>query len=223
MYPREQPRHHLTSTQRENTNPHHIGTTRPYIHQTPPEADHKSQLTITHTQLSHQKRTYDGCRTSPPKAEITRGTPSQKRTDTTRHLPHSCPKGLGLTCQRHLITPTIPQNVSQKPYLKQGTTTSTTSHVPPAEQPCTNRSHSTATIETLSKKSKPRKLSGQQEDFHSNQIEAGLKSIVWLPLLLDHVMLLNVSNQRNPCRHEMVRCPLQSQNLRIKEIRQTCS
>ena len=41
-------------------------------------------------------------------------TPSQKTTGTTRHLQQACPKGLGLTHQRHLITPTLPQTASPR-------------------------------------------------------------------------------------------------------------
>ena len=117
VYLREQPRYHFTSTERENTNPHHIGTTWLPIHRIPPEADHKSQATATPTQPAHQKSTQNGCRTSPPKAEIARGTPS--RNSTTRHLQQACPKGVGLTCQRHPITPTILQNVPQNTHLEQ--------------------------------------------------------------------------------------------------------
>ena len=43
VYLREHPRYPFTSTERENTNPHHIGTTRPHIYRIPPETDHKSQ------------------------------------------------------------------------------------------------------------------------------------------------------------------------------------
>ena len=58
-----------------------------------------------------------------------RETPSQKMTATTRHLQQACPKGLGLTYQRHPITSTLPQTASphtkknnkkqKKPYPKQ--------------------------------------------------------------------------------------------------------
>ena len=117
----------------------------PHIHRTPPEADHKSQATTTHTQPAHQKRTYDGCSRSLPKVEIPRGTPSQKRTGT-RHLQQACPKGLGLIHQRHPITPTIPQKYSPENPPRAGTITSTTSHIPPVDQPRMNRSHPTTTI-----------------------------------------------------------------------------
>ena len=146
VYPREQPRYHFKSTERENTNPHHIGTTQTHIHRTPSEADHKSQATTTHTQHAHQKSTQNGCRTFSPRAEIARGTPSRKRTDTTRHLQQACPKDVGLTCQRNLVTPTIPKKCSPKNPPRAGTTISTTSHVPPEDQQCTNHSHPTATI-----------------------------------------------------------------------------
>ena len=89
---------------------HHTGHTSAEPHQRP---------TTTHTQTAHQKSTHDGRRTSPPKAEISRGTPSRKRTGTTRHLQQACPRGLGLTHQRHPITPTIPQIGPLKNHLKQ--------------------------------------------------------------------------------------------------------
>ena len=73
-------------TGRENTNPPDIGTTRPHINQTPPEANHINQAPATPTQAAHQKRTDNGCRTFPTKAKIAKGTPSQRRTDFTRHL-----------------------------------------------------------------------------------------------------------------------------------------
>ena len=70
----------------------------------------------THPPKEHTRRT----RTSPPKAEIPRGTPSHKRTGTTRHLQQARPRGLGPTHQRHPITPTIPQiGPPQKTHLKQ--------------------------------------------------------------------------------------------------------
>ena len=144
VYLREQPRYHFTSTERENTNPHHIGTTRPHIYRIPPEADHKSQVATSPTQPTHQKNTHNGCRTSPPKGETARGTPSRK--STTRHLQQARPKGVELTCQRHSITPTISQKCSPKYPPRAGTTISTTSHVTTADQQCTNRSHPTATI-----------------------------------------------------------------------------
>ena len=108
VYLREQPRYHFTSTERENTNPHHTVTHPP----NPTRGRPQSQATTTPTQPAHQKSTHNGCRTSPPKAKIARGTPSRK--STTRHLQQACPKGVGLTCQRHPITPTIPKNVPQK-------------------------------------------------------------------------------------------------------------
>ena len=145
VYLREQPGYHFTSTEKKkNTNPHHIGTTRPHIYRIPTEADHKSQAATTPTQPAHQKSTHNGCRASPPKAAIIRGTPS--RNSTTKHLQQARPKGVGLTCQRHPITPTISQKCSPKNPPRAETTISTTSHVLPADQQCTNRSHPTATI-----------------------------------------------------------------------------
>ena len=145
VYLREQPRYNFTSTESEKTPTHtHIGITPPNIYRIPPEADHKSQATTAPTQPAHQKSTHNGCSTSPPKAEIARGTPSRK--STTGHLQQTCPKGVGLTCQRHPITPTILQKCFPKNPPRAGTTISATSHVPPADQQCTNRSHPTATI-----------------------------------------------------------------------------
>ena len=91
VYPTGQPRRHFTLTGRGNPNPPDIGTTWPHIHRTPPEANHKSQAPTTPTQTAYQKSTENGCRTFPTKAEIARGTPSQRRTDLTRHLQQACP------------------------------------------------------------------------------------------------------------------------------------
>ena len=87
-----------------------------------------------------------------------RETPSQKMTGTPRHLLQACPKGLGLTYQRHHITPTLPQtafpppphthtHTQKKPYPKTGTTPSITLHGPPADHLHTNSSHPTTTID----------------------------------------------------------------------------
>ena len=104
-------------------------------------------MTTSHTQPTHQKSTYDGHRTPPSKAEISRGTPSQKTTGTTGHLQQACPKGLGLAHLRHPILPTFPQTTSlQKTLSQAGTTSSITSHGPSADQPHTNGRHPATTI-----------------------------------------------------------------------------
>ena len=46
-------------------------------------------------------------------------------TGTTRHLQQACPKGLGLTYQRHPITPTLPQTASLPPPPPKKTTKKT--------------------------------------------------------------------------------------------------
>ena len=48
---------------------------------------------------------------------------------------------------------------------------------------------------SLSKKRPSKRSSGEQENFHSSGIEAGLISIVWPPLLLDRDVLLKVPNK----------------------------
>ena len=84
-----------------------------------------------------------------------RETPSQKMTGTTRHLQQACPKGLGLTYQRHPNTPTLPQTASppkknnkkNQTLSQTGTTPSITLHGPPADHLHTNSSHPTTTID----------------------------------------------------------------------------
>ena len=74
------------------------------------------------------KSTHNGCRASPPKTEIVRGTPSRK--STTRHLQQARPKGVALPRQRHPITPTISQKCSPRNPPRAVTTISTTTHTP---------------------------------------------------------------------------------------------
>ena len=121
VYLREQPRYHFTSTDRENTNPHHIGTTRPHIYWIPPEADHKRQGATTPTQPAHQKSTHNGrmqdipaqgrdCQgnTQPKEYNKTSPTGSSQRCRTnqpktsyhTHHLPKMLPKKTHLEQER---------------------------------------------------------------------------------------------------------------------------
>ena len=140
-YPKEQPRYHFTSTERESTNRHHIGTTRPHIHRTPSEADHKSQATQpTHNLPTKRARMTDAGHPHP--GQILPGEHAAERGLVQQDISNK----LRLTRQRHPITPTIPQKYSPKDPPRARTTISTTLHVPPADQQCTSRSHPTATI-----------------------------------------------------------------------------
>ena len=128
VYLREQPRYHFTSTERENTNPHHIGTTQPHIYRIPFRG-------LPQKSGGHNPHT-----TCPPKEHAqrmqdihTQGRDCQGNTQLKEYNKTSQqarPKGVGLTCQRHPITPTISQKCSPKNPPRAGTAISTTSHVP---------------------------------------------------------------------------------------------
>ena len=133
VYLREQPRYHFTSTERENTNPHHIGTTRPHIYWIPPEADHKSQGATTRPPKEHAQRMQDipaqgrDCKgnTQPKEYNKTSLTGSSQRCRTnlpktsyhTHHLPKMLPKKptLSRNDHKHHITRTSSKPAVHKP------------------------------------------------------------------------------------------------------------
>ena len=91
-YPREQPRQHSTSTEKENTNPHYIGTT-PKTHPPNPTrsrpqkpGDHNPHT--TRPPKDRQMQDIARCRTSPLKADSQGST----QTKEDRYNNTGCPK-----------------------------------------------------------------------------------------------------------------------------------
>ena len=137
VYLREQPRHHSTSTERENTNPHHIDTTHlPVPTRGQPQKSGGHNPHTTHPPKEHAQRMQD----IPAQGRDCQGNTQSKEHNMQQDISNRpVPKVWDKDILSH-------QKCSPKNPPRAGTTISTTSHAPPANELCTNRSHPTATI-----------------------------------------------------------------------------
>ena len=72
-----------------------------------------------------------------PRQKSPEETSSQQMTGTTRHLQQACPKGLGLTHQKHPITPTLPPPPKKKQLYPKQERAQALHHMDPQQTSCT--------------------------------------------------------------------------------------